>query len=226
MKNGGRMEALEEELATFCPTVQFRPGDVIYSPYQFDTVAYFIKEGSAKLYHLDESGKRLTLAILREGQLFGEMALVSGEHRELSAEAMDELVCWEIDREALERRARENPELMYDLLCLFLQRMNEVQVRLQEMVFKDLETRLARTLLHLASQHGLDRGDRLEIDLRITHQELAELVGGTRENVTTLLNRFESEALISKQRYQIAITDLAGLMARASVDDRGKNSHN
>ena len=217
MENGGNSKIIQEELAKFCPVVNYREGEVIYSPPQRDTAAYFIQRGRVKLYHLDESGKRLTLAILAEGNLFGEMALLGGAHRESSAEALEDSTCWVIEREKLITRARNYPGLVVDLLRLFLQRMSEIQERLKEMVFKDLETRLARTLLHLAQKHGHRDRSRWEIDIKITHQELAELVGGTRENVTMILNRFEAEGLIAKQRFQISITDPEDLADRASL---------
>lgn len=226
MKNGGKTGRLERELEKFCSIVDFQEGDVIYSPCQTDTVAYLIRQGRVKLFHLEESGKRLTLAILGKGSLFGEMALCDSGHRVSSAVAMEDVSCWVIDREDLRKRARTHPDLVPQLLELLLKRMNDVQERLKKLVFKDLETRLAHTLLHLVEAHGLKRQSRWDIDLKITHQELSEMVAGTRENVTTLLNRFESEGLIAKQRYRIAITDPHGLAKRASVDEEPQMSQN
>lgn len=215
MENGGNSKILQEELAKFCQLVTYREGEVIYQPCQRETAAYFIRQGRVKLYHLDESGKRLTLAILGEGNLFGEMALLGDGHRESSAEALEDSTCWVIPRDKLVTRAKTSADLVLHLLELFLRRMSEMQERLKEMVFRDLETRLARTLLNLAQRHGHRQRGRWEIDLKITHQELAELVGGTRENVTMILNRFEAEGLIAKQRFQIAITDPEELAERA-----------
>jgi len=224
MENGGKIRDLGEELSKFCPLVEYAEGELIYGPCQRDTKAYLIQRGQVKLYHLDESGKRLTLAILGEGNLFGEMALVGEEHRESSAEALEECSCWLIERDELLARARAHPDLVIALLQLFLHRMNEIQERLKEMVFKDLETRLARMLFQLAHRHGRRLKDHWEITLKVTHQELSELVGGTRENVTTILNRFESEGLITKRRLQIAIVDPKRLAKRAYL--KGSENEN
>jgi CRP-like cAMP-binding protein len=226
MENGGGIQVIENELAEFCSVAHYHEGEVIYSPCQQEDVAYFLKKGRVKLYHLDESGKRLTLAILGPGSLFGEMALVGEGHRDSSAESLEDSTCWVIEREKLRARSRTHPDLMVGLLRLFLKRMAEVQERLKEMVFKDLETRLARTLLYLIQRHGKKRGSRWEIALKITHQEVAELVGGTRENITMLLNRFEGEGLIAKQRYHIEVTDLERLMERAALEPLEKASEN
>lgn len=222
MKNGGNSGTaiLEKQLASFCSEASYEEGEVIYAPCQQETAAYYVRSGRVKLYHLDESGKRLTLAVLGPGALFGEMALVGEEHRTSSAEALEETVCWVIERERLRTRARQDPGLLIGLLQLFLWRMAEVQERLKEMVFKDLETRLARTLLYLIRRHGRRRrGNRWEIAFRVTHQEIADLVGGTRENVTMLLNRFEAEGILKKQRYHIEIVDLPGLIKKASLEE-------
>ncbi len=221
-------QTFEAKLAAFCPEAQYEEGEIIYSPCQQDTAAYYIRSGRVKLYHLDESGKRLTLAVLGPGALFGEMALVGETHRDSSAEALEETVCWIIEREKLRRRAQdlEESQLLIDLLQLFLWRMDEVQERLKEMVFKDLETRLARTLLYLIQRHGRRRrGNRWEIAFKVTHQEIAELVGGTRENVTMLLNRFEAEGIVAKQRYRIEIVNLPKLLERASLSREDPYPH-
>jgi len=219
MDDGVNIASLERELESFCPLATYREGETIYRPRQHGTSAFLVRHGRVKLYHLDESGKRLTLAILGEGHVFGEMALAGQPFRETSADAMEEVTAWVIDEEALQRHIRHYPDLAFSLLKLFLQRMSEVQTRLKEMVFKDLETRLARTLFHLAERHGFKRLDRWEIALRITHQELAELVGSTRENVTTLLNRFAEEGLIAKERYHIDIVDPVRLGERAALPE-------
>lgn len=210
MENGRNIrlrKRIKGELAKFCELVSFHKGDLIYRPCQHDTKAYLIQRGRVRLYHL-ERGKRLTLAILGEGDLFGEMALAgAGEwHWQSVAEALEDTICWAIEREKLLAHAR--PGLIVDLLKLLLQQLNTLQERLKEMAFKDLESRVACTLLRLARQ---------DFELKITHQELAELVGGTRENVTMILNRFEAEGLITKQRFQIAIVDPEGLAERAAI---------
>lgn len=213
MKNGSDVA---EEIARFCQTVTFATDQSIYTPGQRSLGAYLIKKGKVKLAYLDESGKRLTLAILGEGDLFGEMALVSQAPHETTAEALEDCTLWLLERKMLLQHAYDHPTLMVRLMQLFLRRAQEMQTRLKEMVFKDLETRLARTLLNLAYKYGLPTHNGLQIDLQITHQELAELIGSTRENVTTALTHFEDDELLDKRRFHIVITDIEGLEERAT----------
>lgn len=204
-----------EEITQLCQLVTFAADQTIYTQGQRTPGAYLIKRGKVKLVYLDESGKRLTLAILGEGDLFGELALISQAPHETLAETMEDCALWLLERKTLMQYAY-HPRLMIELLQLFLGRAKEMQIRLKEMVFKDLETRLARTLLNLAYKYGLPTHNGLQIELQITHQELAELIGSTRENVTTALTHFEEDELIDKRRFYIVITDVDGLEARAT----------
>jgi CRP/FNR family transcriptional regulator len=213
MKNG---TDVAEEISRFCQTITFATDQTIYAPGQRSPGAYLIKQGKVKLAYLDESGKKLTLAILGEGDIFGEMALVSQAPHELSTEALEDCTLWLLERKVLLQHAHNHPKLMVRLMQLFLRRAQEMQTRLKEMVFKDLETRLARTLLNFAYKYGLPTHNGLQIDLQITHQELAELIGSTRENVTTALTHFEDDGLLDKRRFHIVITDIEGLEERAT----------
>src|SRR5574337_652145 len=87
MKNG---PDAAEEIAQFCQSVTFATDQTIYAPGQRSVGAYLIKQGKVKLAYLDESGKKLTLAILGEGDIFGEMALVNQAPHETAAEALED----------------------------------------------------------------------------------------------------------------------------------------
>lgn len=207
---------LVEEITPFCQRVNFVAHQTIYPAGQRSPGAYLIERGKVKLAYLDESGKRLTLAILGEGDFFGEMALVGRAPQEAKAEALEDCTLWLLEREKLLRAAYDHPQLMVQLLGLFLRRNQEMKKRLKEMVFKDLEMRLARTLLNLAYKYGRATPDGLQIDLQVTHQELADLIGSTRENVTTALTRFEAEGLLDKGRVHIVLTAVDHLEERAT----------
>lgn len=84
------------------------------------------------------------------------------------------------------------------------------------MLFKDVPSRLATTLRKLAAVYGEESGDGVKIKPALTHDEIAKLIGSTRETTTANLNEFESEGLIEKGRGNIVIKDASGLKARAS----------
>lgn len=167
---------------------------------------YWIKKGRVKLSYLDETGRKLALDIFGEGQLFGELSLTRIDKRELLAEALESTEVVAADRNRLLEQAKRDPRLMFEILNLIGIRSRSVQHKLEDMAFKDLPTRLARVLLHLAETHGHHTPQGLQIDCRLTHQDLADLIGATRTNVTMMLSMFYSNGLLKKGRY-ITITD-------------------
>lgn len=195
--------------------VNYKAAEVIYRPCQTGDTLYFISEGKVKISYLDQSGRRLTLAILKAGDFFGEMLFVDN-HRELEAQALEDSVILTIDGRKFLNFAKEVPEAMLKLVGLFLRRIQRAQQRLKDLAFKDLEACLARTLLRLSREHGHRTAEGIAISLKLTHQELAELVGSTRESVTLALNRLQREGMLDKRGPCVIIKDKAALRRRAA----------
>jgi len=167
--------------------------ETIYYPGTPSSSVYFVEEGKVKLSYLDPSGKRITLALRGSGELFGEMALVGERRRRHHAEALEDSVLIRIPKEVMISWIRDLEEIVEDL------------------AFRDIQARLSRQLLRLSHEYGVKTKDGILISFRLTHRDLAEMIGSARENTTMALNRFAREGLLSKRRYQIIIKDPEGL---------------
>lgn len=196
--------------------VSYKANETVYVPCNAGDAIYFISQGKIKLSHLDQSGRRLTLALLKEGDFFGEWCLVDN-HRELEARALEDCVVLAINGKRFTSFAKDKPQTLLKLMGLFLQRIQRAQHKLRDLAFQDLETSLARTLLRLSRAYGRRTAEGIQIELKLTHQELSELVGSTRESVTMALNRLEREGLLDKQGFSVIIKDQAGLKRRAAL---------
>lgn len=206
-----------KELNTLVKEAVYKRGESIYLTGDPSDAVYFLKQGRVKLSYLDESGKRLTLAICERGEPFGEMALVGEERRSLEASSLEDVwLCW-IAKEDLLRFAEEHPRLSLRIAKLIGWRWREIENRLEDLLFKDVPTRLARTLWKLAEAYGRRVEEGVQIGPRITHRELADLVGSTRETTTLMLNQFKEEGLIGKGWSKIIIKDEARLKERAQL---------
>ncbi len=186
---------------------RYRKGDVVYQPGDIDDSLYYIQSGKVKLAYLDESGRKLTLTILGEGDLFGEMVLIGRRTRELIAQVLQDAVIYEIQRARFLELLREQPELALEVMALFGRRTREIERKLEDLVFKDIPTRLSRQILKLIEEHGVETGEGIQIDFKITHKELADLIGSARENTTSALNRLAREGILDKKRYRIIVKD-------------------
>ncbi len=197
--------------------VQYRRGETIYLPGDKGDTVYFLRKGRVKLAYLDQSGKRLTLMIRQHGELFGETALIGEEERRLIAEALENAEMCTISKYDLLKFAEGDLKLSLRISKLVGRRLLEIENRLEDLLFKDVPTRLARLLCKLAAQYGTPDDGVIEIRLRITHQDLADLIGSTRETTSATLGGFERSGLIEKGRSKILIKDLEALRAKAGL---------
>jgi len=222
MKNGVVLD-LAALLAHLGELVRFGRGETIYLLGSPSGSLYVIDEGHVKLDYLDESGKNLTFALLRPGEIFGELCLLGEEtRRQHSAIAVDEAVLRRIDMATVSRAVGNDPEFLRVLLRHLACRMGELEEALQDMAFKDITQRLARLLLKLARRHGIRTEEGILIGLQLTHKNLADMIGAARENVTSVLNGFERDGLIDKSRYSIVITNRKDLKGIANPEPRKK----
>lgn len=216
MMNNNHPKRLAEELVQIANQSNgkfYQKDEMIYQPGDPDDSIYFIKQGKVKLAYLDESGRRLTLAILGEGQIFGEMALIGERRRELLAQVLQDAVIYKIDRHRFLRLIEQKPHLALELIEIFGRRAREVERKLEDLVFKDIPTRLSRQLLKLIDEHGEDTQEGVQIGFKITHKELADLIGSARENTTSALNRLAKDGILDKRRYHIIVKDEEKLKA-------------
>lgn len=200
------------ELSRYAKTRTYKRGEVIYLPGDPNTTVYFLKKGRVKLVYLDERGRKLTVAICRPGQPFGELVL--GDRHEpyrFIAQALEDCELCLIPKDDLVRFAQERPQLALRLTKWVGDQLRELQMKLEDLLFKDVPTRLARLLERLAREEGQQTPEGIEIALKLTHQEIAELIGSTRETTTLLLNQLRRAGVLQRRRGRLMITDLQRL---------------
>lgn len=195
----------------------YRKGEVVYQPGDVDDSLYYIESGKVKLAYLDESGRKLTLMILGAGEIFGEMVLIGRRRRDLMAQVLQDAVIYEIERTRFLELLREQPELTFEVMELFARRTEELERKLEDLVFKDIPTRLSRQILKLIEEHGVRTREGIQIDFKITHKELADLIGSARENTTSALNRLAREGILDKKRYRIIVKDAERLKEKSGI---------
>ncbi len=185
--------------------------ETVYHPGSPSTAIYLVEEGRVKLSYLHPSGKRITLALRGPGEVFGQMALVGEKRRRHHAEALEDSELVRVEKDAFLLAARRRPEIFAELLGVFGLWVQEIEEIVEDLAFRDIQTRLSRQLLRLSHEYGVKTKNGILIGFRLTHRDLAEMIGSARENTTVVLNRFEREGILDKRRYQIVIKDLEGL---------------
>jgi CRP-like cAMP-binding protein len=176
-------------------------GRVFYQAEDVGEVLFLLKEGRVQLYRISPEGKKLVLATLGPGTLFGEMALLGQQMHNTFAEALENCQILVMSRANLERLILDKPIVGLRILEITGKRLSEAEERLDDMAFKGIPARLASLLLRLAADRGSN-----EIT-GLTHQDLAETVGTYRETATQVLNDMKAAGLIRIGRKRIDILD-------------------
>jgi len=180
-------------------------GRVFYQPEDLGEVLFLIKQGQVQLYRISPEGKKLVIATLGPGTLFGEMALLGQQMHNAFAEALEDCLILVMSRADLERLILDKPIVGVRMLEITGRRLSDAEARLEDMAFKGIPARLASLLLRLSAE-------RSSPDIvGLTHQDLAETIGTYRETATQVLNDLKAQGLIEIGRKRIAIVDPARL---------------
>lgn len=185
-----------------------RKGKIFYRPQDTSEVLFILKKGRIQLYRLSPEGKKLVVASIGAGTIFGEMAIIGQGMQNAFAEAVQDCLLCVMSRYDVERLILDNPAVALRIMGLMANRLSQAEAQLEDMAFKSIPARLAALLLRL----GEDQGDKI---YGYTHQDLAEAIGTYRETTTQTLNEFKGQNLITIGRKRIDILDLDGLQAIA-----------
>jgi CRP-like cAMP-binding protein len=205
-----------EQLATLesrCRLRKFPRNTPIYLPADAADGVLLLAEGRVKIGSFSEEGKQTILAFIEPGELFGELSLLGSSDREEYAESVEKSTVILIPNDAIEQLLVENPAISLGVTKLFGLRRQRVERRLKYLLFRSNRERLVHLLLELAEQYGKQTEGGVTLRIKLSHQDLASIIGSTRETVTVVLGELQSEGLLQLGRRKIIVTDLARLAA-------------
>ncbi|HYE82621.1 MAG TPA: Crp/Fnr family transcriptional regulator [Clostridia bacterium] len=173
---------------------------------------FYIKSGLIKISKLSKDGREHILHILNEGHIFAEVTLFSRTVYPATAEVLEDAEIGMIKNEDLEKVIMENPDLSLQLIKYLNRRLVEAHMKIRNLALYDTYGRTAQALLKLAEDYGKKSTKGIELDLNISRQELANIVGTTRETVIRALTAFKKEHSIDIDKNTITIIDLEKVM--------------
>lgn len=189
-------------------TVHYPKGHVIFAAGDMADRVYLIESGWVKIYRLSADGRRVTVGSIRSpGELMGLAETLWGGERTCFAGAISNVSLVVVRKNKFEELLATHPFLALKVAKLLGARMREAEQIIQEMVCWQAPGRLALTLLKVGERCGIKTRDGIKIDLLLTHEELASMVGASRQTVTTLLNTFKQEKSIAYEGRFIKIID-------------------
>ncbi len=186
--------------------------------------AYAVLRGSLKAASTSEDGREITFSIMKEGEVIGEVAMLFGGRRTATVTALTPAELLVIHRRDLLDVMRRQPEIAIACMSSLAERLTHVSEVMEDTLFRNLPNRLARSLLALADEYGVEESDGLRIDLKLSQTELGNLVGATREAVNKQMRAFEQEGWLSSESGVVRVHDRGPLEALADPARAGRTS--
>jgi CRP/FNR family transcriptional regulator, global nitrogen regulator len=193
--------------------VAFERGKTIFFPGDPAERVYFLTKGAVKLSRVYEAGEEITVALLRENSVFGVLSLITGQRadRFYHAVAFTPVELISVPIEQVEKAMTQNPELAMLLLQGLSARILQTEMMIETLAHRDMGSRLVSFLLILCRDFGVPGQDGVTIDLKLSHQAIAEAIGSTRVTVTRLLGDLRDQAMISIHKKKITVHNPADL---------------
>jgi len=183
----------------------FRSGEVIFHRDDPGQVLYVIKEGKVKIYLISPDGQEISLVVFGKGECFGEFAILDDLPRSANAIALEKVECYTLQRSDFHNAIMKNPKIAIQILEVLSKRLRTTNQMVEDLIFLDVYGRVAKKLLELAETHGTQVDDGVRIDVRLTQQDLASMVGASRESVNKVMGYFTDKKFISTDKHKITL---------------------
>lgn len=185
----------------------------IYLPAEKANSVFVLTTGRAKICHITPEGKQSILSFIEPGEMFGELAIFDSEQRDEYAESVSKCTVVMISNDIMSELMESHADVSLKITKLFGLRRRRIERRLKQLLFLSNRERLTHLLLELAEQYGKATPDGVELGIRLSHQDFANVIGSTRETVTVVLGELQNEGLISVGRRSVLLKNAEQLAA-------------
>lgn len=194
-----------EELSPYVKESSYRKKEIIFNEGDAPEWFFILKSGKVKITKYSSDGKEIILEIISPDEMFGGVAVIRGFPYPGSAVAMENSVAMKISRGDLLRLVDRFPSLMHCIALQIGDRMKESHDTLKNIALERVEARIASLILKLADKAGIKTDDGVMIDMRLTKQDVADMVGTTVETCIRTFSKFKKQGLIEDAEGKIII---------------------
>jgi CRP/FNR family cyclic AMP-dependent transcriptional regulator len=166
---------------------------------------YVVRTGKVRLTKSTPEGKEIILYIRQDGEPIGAAMLFLNQPYPATAQALEDSEVWMIPGDELEDLVRKNPELAIAIIRLLGERLLQTQAHMRDLALQDKWGALISTLLRLVDEYGRETPDGIVLDIKLSHQELAKMIGSTREGVNRMMSQLKKEGILDVSRGEITI---------------------
>jgi CRP/FNR family transcriptional regulator, global nitrogen regulator len=183
----------------------FGPTDLIFAPGDPGGHLYFLLEGTVRLYKIYGDYKEATVALLKDGGVFGVLDLDEALYQDAFAEAVTDARVVVARKSVLTEVIKRRPEFAMKLFFSFSERLKQSDEVIESLLEREVSARLATLLSNLSERFGEANGSGTVIDVRLTHQDLANMIVSTREAVSKVMSEFQRDGVIEISNRRIVV---------------------
>jgi CRP/FNR family transcriptional regulator len=206
-----------EDLAKRAPDTFLEQDDVLYTPREGTERLFILKKGRVQCYEVNGEGDEITLSVIDDGNVFGEMALIGQSLSGLYVRAIEPSTVVSLRREDVEHLIRNKPEVGLRLVRDLAERLHALEARYADIIGKDVPARLATLILTLVDSEGVISSESYRIPTHYTHEQLASMIGCKRVAVTRAFRKLEEGGAVELKERRIVVKDLYALKELAEA---------
>ncbi len=196
----------------------FKKGQVLFSEGARPQGVFCVSDGKVKLSHLGDDGKDQIIRLVKAGDILGYRALLSGERYSASAEALEDTQVCFIPRDLFIKVLKLDSNLAFEMMKLLSDELHKAEIKLTHLAQKPIRERLAETLLFIKETYGYE-ADGVTLNVRLSREDIANLVGTATESAIRLLSEFKKDGMIELEGKKIKIMQPRELLLTANLQD-------
>lgn len=200
-----------DRLVTYMRISRFKARTTLFEKGDPGSSMMLVLRGRVKICSHSDEGRELVLNLVKPGEFFGEIALLDGAERTAAAVTLEDSEMLILERRDFIPFLERHPDACLRLMAVLCERLRRTSELVEEVLFLEGEARLAKRLVHLAGAFGCEVGDGIRIDLRLSQQQLGNMVGMSRESMNKQLGQWRRDDLVRIDDGFITITDLERL---------------
>lgn len=185
----------------------YQKGRILFMENEPGEAVFFVKTGRIKVTKQTEDGREHILHFINPGEVFAEVVMFEGGTYPATAEVVEDCTVGMIRNVDMDRIISENSSIALGLLKIMARRLRVSQQQLIELALLDTTRRAASMLLFLAGEQGIPTNRGIEIDISLTNQDLANLIGTSRETANRIINDFKRQKAIEVKKGRVTILD-------------------
>ncbi len=194
-----------ENCESIFTTTVFPKRSLVFDQGDPTRLVYLIKRGKVRIARLTPDGKEVTVAVLGAGDMFGEETLFAQVERSTIAVCLEESLLCTAKADDLFALLSRNPALALNVAKILSDRLVDASATMEDLAYARVPDRIMHLFARLAAEHGVDAGDSVELGLRLTHADIASLIGSSRETVSLEMSNLTKAGRIKTDGRTIVI---------------------